>query len=76
MNFPRHSLDMVGCTDEREDPTAAVQFAVLDPNGRRTAYGDQSWVAHGVCIADGSHPEGRIQYREIAISYGEWKDMP
>ena len=46
----------------------------MDPNGRGHIYGDQKWVAYGRCIEDGSHPDGRIQYRTITLTYGDWQD--
>ncbi len=75
MNIPRHSIELVGLSDQTDELTEATQFAVLDPNGRRSAYGDQSWVAYG-CVLQDAHPNGRIQYRRIHITYGEWTDMP
>ena len=75
MIIPHHSLELVGLTDDIGESTDAVQFCVRDPEGLRHVYGDQSWVATGTCITDGSHPSGRIQYRTVTISYGEWTDM-
>lgn len=75
MNIPRHSVEMVGLTDQTDDVTDVTQFAVLDPDGRRSVYGDQSWVAYGRVLRD-AHPDGRIQFRQITISYGEWTDVP
>lgn len=74
---PRHCLEVTGLTaddPESGDQTSGIQFSVLDPDGTHTTYGDQSWVASGQCIKDGSHPDGRIQYRTITITYGEWED--
>lgn len=70
---PMHSLDIAGLTDDTRDPVSGRQFAVIDPDGSRKVYGDQSWVAHGSVIGDGSHPDGRIEYRDITVTYGEWR---
>jgi hypothetical protein len=79
VDYPRYSLDIVARTSE--DPAAGdqvncVQFAVVDPDGERHVYGDQSWVAFGVVIRDGSHPDGKIQQRRLTITYGDWEDLP
>lgn len=71
---PTYLANLTALTDERDDPTSAVQFAVLDPDGTRHAYGDQSWVAYGGPIRDGSHPAGKVQARTVTITYGEWAD--
>lgn len=74
-HVPTYSAHLTGLTGERiDDPTWAVQFAVVDPDGTRTAYGDQSWVAASGPVRDGSHPGGRIQSRTVTITYGEWVD--
>ena len=78
INYPQYSLDLVGRSDD--DPsagnvqTSGVQFAVLLPSGERRIYGDQSYVAHGVVLKD--HPDGRVVWRPISISYGEWQGDP
>jgi hypothetical protein len=69
----RHSLDLVGLTSHHDEPTAAVQYAVLAATGRRLIFGDQEWVRSGAALKD--FPEGAVvQRREIAITYGEWGD--
>ena len=76
MNVPQHLIAITGLTDDdqrTQDPTTGAQFAVLDPDGERTAYGDQRYVAYGECLQDG-HPDGKIQRRTITITYGEWVD--
>jgi hypothetical protein len=70
--FPRRSLELTGRTDEAEDPTWGMQFAILD-GGEHHAHGDQSWVAYGGAIRD-EHPDGKVQCRRISISYGPWQD--
>ena len=75
MKIPQQSLEVAGLTDDDVDPASGIQFAVLDPSGKRHKDGDQSWVAYGTVLTDGNHPGGWIQYRTISISYGEWTDM-
>jgi len=73
-HVPSRVLDIVGLTDEETDPTTAIQYAVRTPDGRQHLYGDQSWVAFGRAISDGSHPGGVVVQRTITITYGEWQD--
>lgn len=54
------------------DPECAVQYAVRDPDGTITAYGDQSYVAYGEVLKD--HPDGVIVRRTIWLRYGRWDD--
>lgn len=71
--IPRYSLELTARTDQREDPTHAVQYAVLD-RGEHHTYGDQSWVAYGRALTD-AHPHGRVQRRTVTITYGQWEDV-
>jgi len=71
---PEHSVELCALSDDPVNPTEAIQYSVMDPNGRGHIYGDQKWVAYGRCIEDGSHPDGRIQYRTITLTYGDWQD--
>lgn len=73
-HVPPHPLEISALTDDNNDPTEARQFGVRDPEGITHVYGDQSWVAYGTCIEDGTHPGGTIRYRDITITYGEWQD--
>lgn len=66
-------LYIAALTDERVDPTSADQFSVVDRDGVRHVYGDQSWVAYGQVLVD-AHPGGRVQRRTVTITYGEWVD--
>ena len=74
MRVPTYSIHVTGVSDQRDDDTTeGVQFCVLDPDGSRHVYGDQSWVAYGGAVRD-SHPRGRVQRRSVTITYGEWVD--
>lgn len=77
LRVPMQTLDVIGLTDDEMDPTDAIQFGVRVPHpdlGHIThVYGDQSWVAYGKCIEDGTYPDGQIVYRTITIAYGEWQ---
>ena len=75
MNIPPHYAHLNALTNQTGDVVDATQFAVLDPVLGRIAYGDQQWVADGR-VLDHDHPDGRIQYRRIHITYGEWTDVP
>lgn len=70
---PEYLLSISALTTEREDPTAATQYAVVLPDGTRIAYGDQSYVRWGEVLKD--HPEGRIEQRTVTITYGEWRPV-
>lgn len=73
-HVPRWPLEIVGRTDDDGDhPTSAVQFSVLHLDSHRVVYGDQGWVADGRCLEDGSNA-GKIQRRDITITYGGWAD--
>jgi hypothetical protein len=74
-HVPRTGAHLIALTDDPDtgSPDEAVQFAVLDPDGSRHVYGDQTWVASGV-VLDAMHPAGRVQRRDVTISYGEWAD--
>lgn len=74
MPIPSYSLDITGLTDEFVDPTSAVQFCIVDRDGERRVYGDQSWVADGRALAH--HEGGHIESRTITITYGEWSSIP
>lgn len=53
-----------------------AQYAVRAPGGEPQVYGDQSWVASGRCITDGSYPPGStIWRRPVIVSYGPWKQV-
>ena len=58
---------------ESDEPRAAVQYRVVDTNGKGHIYGDQEWVASGVALA--GHPGGRVQSRVVTITYSEWGDV-
>lgn len=70
---PVHSLHVAALTDQDDDPTDAVQYAVLD-RGQHHTYGDQEWVASGQALHD-AHQNGRVQRRTVTITYGEWVDV-
>lgn len=73
--YPQYPLDVVARTDDPfAEPTVGVQYAVLD-DGKYRAFGDQSWVAHGTCIEDGSYPDGKIFHRSVTVAYGEWRSV-
>lgn len=74
-HVPRTATDLIALTDDPDtgSPDEAVQFVVLDPDGSRHVYGDQTWVANGV-VLEAMHPDGRVQRRDVTISYGKWTD--
>lgn len=75
-HWPKFSLDLIARTsDPAEYPAVGVQYCVVDDDGGRHVYGDQMWVPSGACIRDGSFPGGRIERREVTISYGEWREV-
>lgn len=66
-----HLLEFPALTGQRRNPTAATQWCVVSSDGQRHIYGDQSWIKHGGAVRD-EHPDGRVEYRAVQISYGEW----
>lgn len=69
------TLDLTGLTNnDGDNPTDAVQYAVIDRDGASQINGDQEWVRSHQCITEGSRPGGRIQYRRVTITYGPWID--
>jgi hypothetical protein len=72
-DVPMHSLEISALTDERDEPRTAVQYSVVD-RGSRHIYGDQSWVAYGEVLRL-DHLDGRIECRDITITYGEWRPI-
>lgn len=70
---PTHLLDITALTDDRDNPTTALQYGVLD-RGEHHVYGDQSWVAYGNAQRE-EHPDGKTQRRRITITYGPWVDV-
>jgi hypothetical protein len=73
VRVPQWPLNVTGLADVPDDPDGGVQFAVLTPDGERHVYGDQQWIAYGGAVAE-AHPDGRVQYRDIFITYGPWAD--
>jgi len=70
-----HLVHIAALTDVVSDPTAAVQFCVVDEHGERHVYGDQSWIAGGRAVRE-AHPGGRVERRTVTITYGEWEATP
>jgi hypothetical protein len=74
--IPRHRLNIDALTDDIEDPTAAVQYAVRDRQGELHVDGDQQWVADGRALRDGHDGNGTTMRRTVTISYGAWEPWP
>jgi hypothetical protein len=67
------SLEIEALTSGDRFPTAAVQYAVLTPDGTLTINGDQSWVRDGRALEH--YKGGTILCRNITIGYGPWRDV-
>jgi len=70
-HIPLHRLDIPALTDEPGDnPSTAVQYSVV-VDGKREMDSDQRWMADGRALW--VYEGGRIECRDITISYGEWR---